>query len=109
MTPYAILQVRSADADEVIRKRFHDLARKCHPDTILTRHGANCVKLAEDWKRYSDAYALIKTPALRAEWERRQAALSGRCQACRGGGVQGGALSAVKLCSECRGEGRKVR
>ena len=109
MTPYAILQVRPADSDDDIRKRFHVLARHCHPDAILTRRGTNFLKLKSDWELYSGAYAKVKTAVLRTAWERAEALMAGRCGSCRGSGVQGGALSGIKVCPECGGEGRKVR
>ncbi len=106
MTPYATLIVRPADADEVIRARFHQLARRCHPDAVLTRRGTNFLKLTEDWVRYSGAYGLIKTAALRQEWERRESIRAERCKQCAGNGVTGGPLSGVKVCERCKGEGR---
>lgn len=109
MTPYAVLLVRPADGGDAIRARFHVLARHCHPDAILTQRGANFVKLKADWELYSGAYAKVKTAALRAAWERTEQLLAGRCLVCRGSGVHGGPLSGVKLCSECKGEGRKVK
>jgi DnaJ-class molecular chaperone len=109
LTPYAILQVRPADGDDAIRARFHVLARHCHPDAILTQRGANFVKLKADWELYSGAYAKVKTAALRTAWERGEALLAGRCGSCRGVGVTGGALGAIKICQECKGEGRKVK
>jgi DnaJ-class molecular chaperone len=109
MTPYAVLQVRPADGDDAIRARFHVLARKCHPDIVLTRRGTNFLKLKTDWALYSGAYAKVKTTALRTVWERAEQLLAGRCPVCQGSGVQGGPLSGVKLCLECKGEGRKVK
>lgn len=109
MTPYAILQVRPADSDDDIRKRFHVLARHCHPDAILTRRGTNFLKLKSDWELYSGAYAKVKTAALRVEWERQQGLLAGQCSRCEGYGITGGALKPVEVCTKCHGEGRKVK
>ena len=109
MTPYAELLVRPADSDDVIRARFHELARRCHPDVVLTRHGTDWRRLAAEWARCSGAYALVKTQALRDAWERSEALIAGRCRACRGVGITGGALKKATVCAGCRGEGRVSR
>ena len=103
MTPYAVLLVRAVDSDELIRKRFHVLARTQHPD----RDGA-AGHPGLDWFRISRAYSLIRTTGLRATWAREQKMLSGWCTACQGTGVTGSRVGGckVRLCASCGGEGR---
>ena len=91
MTPYAELLCRPVDSDDEIRARFHALARTQHPD----RAGAKG-RAGPRWYSLAEAYAHVKTVALRAGWERTQALLSGRCPKCGGLGVTGGRLGGVK-------------
>ena len=103
MTPYAELLCRPVDGDDEIRARFHVPARAQHPD----RPGAEG-QVGPRWHALAQAYAQVKTAALRAAWERGQALLSGRCPHCQGLGVTGGRLGGVKICVGCHGEGRRV-
>ena len=100
MTPWAALLLRPIDAtDDVVRRRFHELARACHPDTGQEQ--------AVDWDRYSAAYAAVKTAKAREAWLAGRIMLSGLCKTCRGVGVVGGALRRpVSVCQACNGEGR---
>ena len=103
MTPYAELLCRPVDGDDEIRARFHALARAQHPD----RDGAEG-RAGPRWYALAQAYAQVKTAALRAAWERSAALLSGCCPRCQGLGVTGGRLGGVKICLACHGEGRRV-
>ena len=103
MTPYAVLLVRPTDDDLTIRKAFHRLAELHHPDK---NNGAS----SQDWIAAVEAYSLVKTAQLRADLERRGAALSSVCKECGGFGVKSSSLlgrsGAVKSCIACHGEGR---
>jgi len=101
MTPYAVLLVKPTDADEVIRKAYHDVAKKIHPDKV---GGA----VGDGWHVYTMAYTAVKTAEKRDEWAKRQAALSGLCGGCEGSGVRGTRMfkGRVRRCEECGGEGR---
>lgn len=105
MTPWAELLLDPADAGErEVRARFHALSRTQHPD----RDGAAGMP-GPRWAAVCAAYQAVKTSALRAEWERRQRALAGRCAKCEGTGVsvqRTGKNRGVSVCTKCEGEGR---
>ena len=60
MDAYGILGLDSTATDEEIQKAYKALSRKYHPD-----HGGN----PDDMARLNEAYALIKTPELRKEYD----------------------------------------
>lgn len=102
MTPYAILTVKPADADETIRKAYHAIAREEHPDKTG-------LAVTERWQAATTAYAAVKTAAKREDWLKRQSLLSGFCADCAGSGVRGSRMfkGRVKLCAACEGAGRR--
>lgn len=66
LDPYVVLQVLATAEDEVIRAAFRALAFKFHPDRDGSQYAA---------RRMSEinlAYALIKTPGVRAAFDRRR-------------------------------------
>ena len=56
---YGILGVSPTATDEEIHRAYKELSRKYHPD-----HGGN----PDDMARLNEAYALVKTPELRAKY-----------------------------------------
>ena len=62
--PYAVLQVVPTAEQEVIQGAYKALALKYHPDRDATRRAAD--KMAE----LNRAYALLRTPAGRATYDR---------------------------------------
>lgn len=101
MTPYAILTCKPTDPDEVVRRAYHKLAEVNHPD----RNGG---KAATEWFTATGAYNAVKTALLRSEWAHRQELLAGLCDRCAGSGVIGTRMfkGKIRLCEECKGEGR---
>lgn len=66
LDPYVVLQVLHTAEDEVIRAAFRALAFKFHPDRDSSEYAA---------RRMSEinlAYGLIKTPGVRAAFDRRR-------------------------------------
>ncbi len=61
--PYRILEVASDSTDETIRKAYHARARRAHPD-LVGAGGLNDMQ-ALNW-----AWALLKDPARRAEYDK---------------------------------------
>ena len=101
MTPYAVLGLKPSEAtDEAVRKRFHVLSRQHHPD----RPGANG-EPGDLWHAVTQAYAAVKTQALRDFWERANLYLAGVCRNCDGCGLEG-RVGKARLCEACGGEGR---
>jgi DnaJ-class molecular chaperone len=104
VTPYAVLLVKPTDDDDMIRKRFHELARSQHPD----RDGAAGVP-GPLWQTLIDAYGQVKTAQLRAAWHQAQVHLARLCLTCEGLGVtwrRVGKDRAATICGKCNGEGR---
>ena len=105
MTPYAELLVKPVDADNVIRRAYHALARHEHPDAHAGVPGPR-------WTAITAAYGEIRTTDRRDAWTRRQARLTRFCNACRGYGVTWQRTGTralrerVNVCTECHGEGR---
>jgi hypothetical protein len=102
VTPYAVLLVKPTDTDEVVRKAYHETARRDHPDANGGRPGPM-------WHTATAAYAAIKTAAARESWAKRQSALSGRCELCDGCGVRGTRMfgGRIRACDGCGGAGRR--
>jgi hypothetical protein len=102
LTPYAVLLVRPADGDDRIRKTYHRQAQLHHPDAQVAQEAAGSL-----WYVAAAAYNAIKTPALRADLERRTALLAGVCAACGGLGVAGSRVGGgkVRVCAVCGGAG----
>ncbi len=100
MTPYAILLVKPTDSDEIIRKTYHVFARQTHSDLNDGKR--------EDWEKFTAAYTAIKTAEQRVAWATKRGMLAGLCVTCEGSGVRGTRLfkGKVRLCEECKGEGR---
>jgi DnaJ domain len=69
--PYKVLQVDPSAEQEVIEAAYRRLVRKYHPDV-------NSAPAAEArMKDLIDAYAVVRDPARRAEFDRRRAPLAG--------------------------------
>lgn len=100
-TPYAVLLVRPGDPDEVIRRAYHEIARREHPDAVAA-------KPSDSWFAATEAYSAIKTAEKRAAWEAGARLLSGGCAACKGCGVKGTRMfkGVIRVCEGCGGEGR---
>lgn len=99
ITPYAVLLVRPSDNDDAVRKAFHALAERWHPD----KRGG---EVTGQWHAAAQAYAVVKTEGLRAAWERSMKLHAGRCAECEGYGVKGSRLTKVRVCSGCGGGGK---
>jgi DnaJ-class molecular chaperone len=101
MTPYAVLLVKPTDSDEVIRKTYHRIAERNHPD-------ANGGVAGALWHAATAAYTTVKTEEKREAWAHKQALLSGLCTECEGYGVRGTRMfkGKIRVCAECKGEGR---
>lgn len=95
MTPWAELLVRPRDGDDRVREAFHRIAETQHPD-------ANGGAVGPRWHAARDAYAALRTDALRARAARAVELRAGNCPSCKGYGVQG---LRPRLCPTCRGEG----
>lgn len=102
MTPYAILKVRPQDGDDYIRTVYHSLAKDQHPD----RPGASGTP-GLDWYAITAAYKQINTQEKRDALVAQYKLLAGRCEACSGLGVMGGARVrlSLRVCDACNGEG----
>lgn len=96
MTPWAELLVRPGDGDERVRAAFHRIAETQHPD-------ANGGAVGPRWHAARDAWAALRTEALRTKAARAVETRAGNCAACQGYGVVG---LGPRLCPTCRGEGR---
>ena len=104
MTPYATLMVRPADDDATIRRAFHALSKRHHPDKTPSQPAP------KEWYAAVAAYSVIKSADGRAKHDRYMQGLSGVCAACRGSGVRGtrSAGGKLRLCDTCFGEGRVI-
>jgi DnaJ-class molecular chaperone len=107
MTPWAELLLAPVGAtDEVVRRRFHQLARLEHPD----RDGAQGLP-GPRWSAVTTAYAAIKTVEARAAWELVRSRAARLCSTCGGLGVQVkrfGAGKGITMCPVCMGAGRQT-
>lgn len=102
LTPYAVLLVKATDDDDTIRREYHALARKQHPDLRKSKEPGPL------WQIVNEAYALVETVALRTKWAKGQAMKAGGCAKCAGSGVTGSRIAGgkVKMCTDCKGYGR---
>lgn len=102
MTPYAILLVKPTDDDATIRKAYHVIARKEHPDGAGWRGEPSAA-----WYTVTAAYTAIKTLDARTTWERKQNLLAGECASCSGFGVLGTRMfkGRIRICKTCDGKG----
>lgn len=66
LDPYAVLQVLPSAEDEVVRAAFRALAFKFHPDRDASEYAA------QRMRELNLAYAMVKTPGLRAAYDRRR-------------------------------------
>lgn len=64
--PYAVLQVMPSAEDEVIRAAYRALAAKFHPDRDSSENAA------QRMREINMAYEMLKTPGLRATYDRRR-------------------------------------
>lgn len=100
MTPYAVLLVKPSDSYDVIRKAYHDIAKKTHPDRDPTEGAA--------WETATAAYTAIKTQDARETWERMMSNLANPCDECACSGVKGTRMfkGKIRVCENCKGMGR---
>jgi curved DNA-binding protein CbpA len=66
LDPYKVLQVAPSADQEVVDAAFRALAKKYHPDRDKTRYAAR--RMAE----LNAAYAVVRDPAQRAQFDRAQ-------------------------------------
>lgn len=102
LTPYAVLLVKPTDDDDAIRREYHALARKQHPDLRKSREPGPL------WQVVNEAYALIESVKLRTTWHKVTNMKSGICVKCHGFGVTGSRIAGgrIKMCTDCSGCGR---
>lgn len=104
-TPYAVLLVKSSDADDVIRHAYWAIAQlKNHPDVNGGIPGPR-------WHEATDAYNLIKTKTLRDRWDLVRQLEARFCKECDGYGVRGSRIGKgrIRICEQCLGVGKKER
>lgn len=106
MTPWAELLLNPVGAtDDLVRAKFHELARGQHPD-LRVAGAAGCP--GPRWYALTAAYAAVKTAQARAAWERARDRAAQCCGACSGTGVAVKVLGpgrGVTVCQACRGNG----
>ncbi len=65
--PYTVLGIKPGATDEEIKKAYHELAKKYHPDHY---HGHPLKSLAEEkMAEINEAYDTLTNPQKRAAWE----------------------------------------
>src|SRR5262249_55073450 len=68
-TYYDLLKIKaSASADE-IRNAFHRLAREAHPDNFVTASADELQKMAENYRKVTEAYRVLRDPNTRRAYD----------------------------------------
>ena len=57
--PYAILGVRRGDSAAKIKKAYHKLALKYHPDKLKSNNAGSVEESAEKFKKINEAYTKV--------------------------------------------------
>jgi DnaJ-class molecular chaperone len=66
MNFYDILEVNQSSAPEEIKKQFHLLAKKYHPDLF---QGEQHESVIDKFKRINEAYAVLSDPEMKKEYD----------------------------------------
>ena len=69
MSYYEVLRVPRAAGEERIRKEFHDLALRCHPDRYVDEAPDVGKAAARVFKRAAEAYRVLSVPAQRTRYD----------------------------------------
>jgi molecular chaperone DnaJ len=80
---YEILGVSSTANQQEIKKRYHRLALKLHPDRNPDDKGSE-----DAFKEITEAYGILSNPQKRARYDKREESTSKRTRKTRGGGGQ---------------------
>ncbi|GKY96827.1 hypothetical protein MPSEU_000641900 [Mayamaea pseudoterrestris] len=67
--PYTILGASRNDSDSIIRKRYHKLCLRYHPDKQVSKSQKEKKRLEETFKKIQAAYAQINTAENRRQFE----------------------------------------
>jgi DnaJ-class molecular chaperone len=106
--PYAVLGVAKDASDDAIKKAYHKLAKKLHPDVNPGNRSRE-----QQFKEVSAAYDLLSDPAKRARFDRGEIDAGGAERGFRpqGGGRayqhSGGGFSFDEIIAEILGRGRR--
>ena len=102
LTHYQQLGVPPAATDTEVRAAFLNLSKQHHPDTGAQRD-------VERYKAITEAWAVLKHPASRAEYDKRLRLTMPVCKSCNGAGRQYITMTFNKqravVCPECAGAG----
>jgi DnaJ-class molecular chaperone len=114
-THYETLGVDRSATDDEIRAAFMALAKKHHPDALVTviRNrkvvSGSRAQAARDFTDMSAAYSVLKDPAKRKAYDAELALLYPPCGACEGKGrtyrSKGFTGRVATTCSACNGSG----